>query len=416
MSEARDRQLPPRPEWVQRLNEEGACMNIRGVVPLDENSLIEAAMRDTGLADFGDDQWREPFAMLVHSLENEAELNLMGRLRLRAELLMLLMGRLRVEEAYSQHPEIEDGQVVEPIIVAGQTRTGSSFLINLLASNPEDGALLHWEAISPCPPPETASYHSDPRIPLADRWITQCTRVAPTLESMHEFSATLSIECCQLIAMSFRSDGWFGFLANVPGYQAYLAQQDPTLGLRYHKRVLKLLQWRNPRRHWVLKENANLFKLPAMFAVYPDACFVWSHRDPIRAVASAKSIVATMHWCGTDDPLKGGVLDTTTDPETSAAVLNVAIDQMESGAVPVDRFHHVHYKDLVRDPLGTVAKLYAHFNIPFDDRARAAIADYLTANPRDARPAHKLAITDEAIAEARGFYARYENYFGIERE
>src|SRR5262245_32546145 len=86
-------QPPPRPEWVRRINEEGECMDISGVVPLDENSLLKSARRSTGLDDFGADDWREPFRVLIKAAEEEAELNLMGRLRLRSEILQLLEAR-----------------------------------------------------------------------------------------------------------------------------------------------------------------------------------------------------------------------------------------------------------------------------------------------------------------------------------
>ncbi|BDB44020.1 hypothetical protein IWGMT90018_44660 [Mycobacterium kiyosense] len=95
---------PPRPEWVQRINEEGAHMNISAVVPLDPESLISAAQRSTGLTDFGDDNWREPFEILCKAMEEEADLNLMGRIRTRSEILQLLEGRLQIEDWYTPPP------------------------------------------------------------------------------------------------------------------------------------------------------------------------------------------------------------------------------------------------------------------------------------------------------------------------
>ena len=53
-------------------------MNISGTVPLDSESLIAAAIRTTGLSDFGVDDWREPFEILCKSLEEDAGLNLLG--------------------------------------------------------------------------------------------------------------------------------------------------------------------------------------------------------------------------------------------------------------------------------------------------------------------------------------------------
>ena len=87
----RDQWNPPeRPDWVLHINDEGESMEIDEVVPLDENSLLESAMRSTGLSDFGDDGWREPFQIFVKALNEEAQLNLMGRIRTRSEILQLL--------------------------------------------------------------------------------------------------------------------------------------------------------------------------------------------------------------------------------------------------------------------------------------------------------------------------------------
>src|SRR5262245_40682392 len=76
---------PERPDWVQRINEEGAHMDIEEIVPLDEESLLASAMRNTGLSDFGADGWREPFSVFIKALEEEAALNLMGRIRTRQD-------------------------------------------------------------------------------------------------------------------------------------------------------------------------------------------------------------------------------------------------------------------------------------------------------------------------------------------
>lgn len=110
---------PPRPQWVQRINEEGECMDICGVVPLDPESLIASAIGSTGLSDFGIDDWREPFEILCKSLEEDADLNLLGRIRTRSELLLLLTARLQIEETYKQHPEIDNEEIVNPLIVVG---------------------------------------------------------------------------------------------------------------------------------------------------------------------------------------------------------------------------------------------------------------------------------------------------------
>ena len=194
----------PRPEWVQRINEEGYCMNIAGVVPLDPESLIRSAMRSTGLSDFGADEWREPFEKLCQSMEEDAELNLMGRIRTRSEILQLLEARLQVEDWYKRHPEIEEERIERPMIVIGQGRSGTSFLVNVLAADPNNGALRTWEAIFPCPPPEKATYRTDPRIEPAHRLTDQWNRLVPELKALHEYSGYIPQEIVALTAPSFR--------------------------------------------------------------------------------------------------------------------------------------------------------------------------------------------------------------------
>ncbi len=86
---------PPHPEWLAAMNREGSYFNLPAVVPLDEESLLQHACRATGLDDFGDELWREPFRVLVRSLEEEAQLTLMGRLMARSDIILWLSTRLQ---------------------------------------------------------------------------------------------------------------------------------------------------------------------------------------------------------------------------------------------------------------------------------------------------------------------------------
>lgn len=410
-------QPPPRPEWVQRVNEEGYCMNVRAVVPLDAQSLLDCAMRTTGLEDFGADDWQEPFEKLAHAMDEEADLNLIGRLRTRSELLQLLEARLRIEATYKEHPEIENERIVQPIIIVGQGRSGTTFLNNLLAANPDNGALMQWEATFPCPPPEAATYRTDTRIERAHKLIDQWNRVTPTLPSMHDFSGSVPMEDCQIIALNFTAPSWFGSLGQVASYDAYIATLDAARVLSYHQRVLKLLQWKNPRRHWVLKDPIHLDRLQALLRIYPDACFVWPHRDPVRALASMVDLIGTIQWGRSDHPFKDGAFDFVVDPVLSARRLNAAIEVIESGVVPKRQFHNLLYADLVRDPLGAVRKMYAHFGIPLSERGIEGMAAYLRERPREARPVHHFSAgSPEATARARDAYRRYQDHFHIPSE
>lgn len=408
---------PPRPEWVQRVNEEGECMDMQGVVPLDPASLLASAIEATGLSDFGDDDWREPFEVLCRSFDQDAELNLMGRIRARHEMLLLLKNRLHIEATYKAHPEIEEEEIKEPLMIIGQGRSGTSFLLNLLSANPDNGNIMTWEAKFSCPPPESETYQTDPRIEKAHRLAQQVIRIVPELNAMHEYSGYIPEEDVVPLAHSFRHLGWFMVLGRITGYAQYMANVDLEPAYRYHKRILKLLQWKNPRQQWILKNSANLDELTTVLKVYPDVCLVWPHRDPTKSLASTVSLLGSMLWTATDSPFSGGFLDQYMDPKGAAQRLDKVIDLIESGVIPKGRIYSLLYRDLVADPVSTAEKIHEFFDLPFGERNRVALQQYMRDHPRENRPPHRVsAETRASVDRERAVFQRYRDYFAIPDE
>ena len=196
-----------------------------------------------------------------------------------------------------------------------------------------------------------------------------------------------------------------------------MAAADLEPGYRYHKRILKLLQWKNPRKQWILKNSACLEELTYILKVYPDVCFVWPHRDPTKSVASTVSLIGSMLWAGTDRPFKGASLDQYMDPYGAAKRLTDVIDLIESGVLPKERVHNLLYRDLVDDPVETAAKIHDYFGLPFSAESREALEAYMRQNPRTKRPPHKVsAETRAAVDRDRPAFKRYQDYFGVPDE
>lgn len=408
-------QPPARPEWVQRINDEGRCMDIRGIVPLDAESLLVAAQRNTGLSDYGEDAWREPFGIITKALEEESNLNLMGRLMCRSDMLHFLEGRLRIEEAYRVHPEIDAEKIVNPFFIVGQGRSGTSALLNLMAKDPDNGAVKTWEAIFPCPPPEKATYLTDPRVAQGHALISQWNRVNPAFEALHEFSGEVPASCVHFLTFAFMSI-WFNQLGQMPSYSRYCAQADWHKAYEYHQRVLKVLQWKNPRKHWVLKSPTHLKVMPVILDVYPDACFVWPHRDPLKAIVSSVDLAGNMIWARSDDNRMLG-FEEYNRPERTVEMLEQPIEWLSSGRIPRERVCSVNYVDFVADQIGTVRRIYEYFDVEFTGRARKAMEDYTRDSPRSARPSHTY---NENVAQAisgdRAIFSRYQQYFKVPSE
>jgi hypothetical protein len=407
----------PRPDWVQRVNDEGACMDIEHVVPLDADSLLASARAATGLDDFGADDWREPFGIFVKALNEEARLNLIGRIRTRSEILQLLCARLQVEDTYQRHPEIAEETITQPLIIVGQGRSGTTLLHNLLDAHPDNCAPKHWEMVFPCPPPETATYRTDPRIGKAHQLVDQWNRVTPEFASMHEFAGAIPMEDNVTMAMNFMAPTWLDCMGQIPSYDQYIFQQPIEPSLRWLERVLKLLQWRNPRQHWVLKCPMHLDRMPDLLKIWPDACFIWPHRDPVRALASLVSIVGTIQWGRSDHPFSAVSLAYMTDPYLAGGRFDAIAAGLDAGSVPERQIFHVLFRDLVADPVGQADAMYAHFGLEMTAEGREALVRYMAENPRDNRPPHQFpAGSPEVVARARDAFKAYQQRFDVPDE
>lgn len=401
---------PPRPEWLARFLEETRAWDAASVAPLEADELIATAIRNTGLSDFGSDDWREPFEILMRSIEDEAELHLFGRLWTRQEIVHFLENRLRIEDTYKRHPEIEDEVIDRPVFVTGLPRSGTSILFELLAQDPQFLAPANWEFVLPCPPPEAATYRNDPRVPRAHDLITQMGRVAPSFQAMHEMGAWIPNECGVAFPMSFRSQHLAASF-QVPSYSGWLFAADQKPAYLHYKRLLKLLQWKNPRAHWLLKAPEHQSFLPTLFEVFPDARVVVTHRDPVKAQGSVTNLLGTIYSMRSDKPFDAAAFEELLTPEGTAARLDQMIDWIESGTIPADQMVHSRYADLIDAPLDALEKLYALMGLEFGQAARAAATAYLDSKPKGKFGAHRYAV--DKNDRTRQLFARYQDKFNV---
>ncbi len=405
---------PPKPPWLESMNTEGSYFNLPAVVPLDEESLIAHACKSTGLHNFGDDGWREPFSVLIKALEEEAQLTLMGRLMARSDIILWLSTRLQVTDVIQLNPQILEQQIEAPMVIAGLPRSGTSILFELLAQDPDVGVPLTWEAIMPCPPPEAASYHSDPRIELAHNLVTQWNRVAPEFASMHEMGGTIPSECGQLMVGSFISDQ-IAALHQTPSYSMWCAQADYLPVYQYHKTVLQILQWKNPRKRWLLKAPEHQVHLENLLKVYPDARIVQTHRDPIKCMASTTSLMGTLYSMRSDQPFNAAMFENIIMGEATAQRLEHVIDQRQAGTVPEANIADSRYQDLMDEPMSCIERIYRHFGMSLSDQARANMLAYLESKPKGKFGKHEYQV-DEKRSKDRPLFARYQQLYDVPNE
>ena len=405
---------PSRPEWLQAINHETEAMGLHNLIPLDPEELIATAKAATGFDDFGSDEWREPFEILIKSINEEAELHFFGRVMTRNDILIWLKALLGIQAAFNEHPEISDEVIDKPVFIAGLSRSGTSILFELLAQDEQFGSPRHWEMMFPYPPPEAASYETDHRIEKAQHLVTQFNRAAPTLKTMHEIDARLPNECIIGQAASFISE-YIPFLFQVPTFIGYMyTQGNWDYSYRLYKKMLQLLQFKNPRQHWLLKAPSHLNFLPVLFNVFPDAQVLITHRDPIYAQASVTNLAGTFFWMRSNKPLDVKAFEGLLSPEMMSVNLNRTIDWLEDGIIPKDQVSHSLYADLISDPVKALSKVYDQIGLDFTETSRAKMKAYLAAKPKAKFGKHKYSIGEaEEIAKKREYFVRYQAYYNV---
>lgn len=403
------------PEWVACINALGDNLGDggRSMVSLGERELLESAAANTGLDDYGDSWFREPLAILLRALEAEADLTLLGRILCRSELQRFLQNRLQIEDYWKRHPELADEVVAAPVFVCGLARTGTTLLHELLAQDPRNRVPMLWEMMFSVPPPETDSYATDPRIAQAHRDIAMLDLIDPAFPSMHENAGDRPNECIFIFALQFLADFFVGQY-NIPSYSIETASLDLDPVYAYHKRVLQLLQSRHAGDRWVLKSPAHIARLDHLFSVYPDARVVVTHRDPLRVISSISSLfisLRSMRSHAVRDDVAGSVF-------VQQMMLQIYLQLREELSAQSGQIVDVVYRDLVRDPIGTVAGVYEQWGIPLSEEARERMEIYLRENPQGKHGVHTYSFEETGLdlSSERAKFAAYQAAFDVPSE
>jgi hypothetical protein len=380
-------------------------------VQLSRGALMEAAVAATGLDDPGDVPFAEALDVLLAALHDEAGLD-----RARADAaaqanIRLLVKRLRLVDDRKRYPAIADEAITAPIVIVGLPRTGSTHLHGLLGEVEGIRTPRFWEMALPSPPPERATFESDPRIASVD---ADLARTPVGLQVRHPFAARRPEQCNLLHDWAFINQTPIAAY-HVPSYRDWLFDADHAPAYEAHRRTLQQLQWRAPGR-WVLKYPKHLMALDTLLATYPDAVLVWTHRDPAVVVPSACSLTSFMR------ELTSGPVDRVRFGRDWAVmeelVARRGADARDRMADEPSRVIDVQYRDLMADPVGTVASVLEFAGAPFTAGSRAAVQRFIAANAPGRHGAHTYT-AEEFGLDAGRLRRRFDWYierFGVHIE
>jgi sulfotransferase family protein len=378
------------------------------------DDLVARACDRAGLDDFGGDTWREGLQVLVDTCESAPGVNPGGREFVYGQFVDALWNRLRVVDYVKQHPEVGEQRIERPLVVLGLPRTGTSLASYLLDQDPQRRSLLTWEAEDSVPPSSPETLRTDPRCLKKKAELDALAEglKAADIPMVHWDEADGPTECLFVQNQDFKAYLWEAFMPTT-AYADWLLQVDMSSAYQYEKTVLQVLQSGAPGT-WSLKMPSHAVHIEALLATYPDVRIIWAHRDPFKSSASFLRL----------NYLSRAVLGA--DIDVDVIVPNVLRQLAEHINRPLaamrrigdDRFFHLHYADLMRDPIAVMRELYAWAGDELTATIEQAMLDWLAAHPQDRFGVAPYSLVGSGVtrADLAPIFKEYLAVFDIELE
>jgi hypothetical protein len=342
---------------------------------------------------------------LIASLEEDVNLNENGRDRAIYNLHDDLRRLKAITDDRARFPGIVEVEIKQPLFILGLPRCGTSFLHAMIDGDPQIRTPLMWEVAEPSPPPEAATFDTDPRIDKFDDLLRkQLGGDYIELLKAHPLGAKIPQECGSIMTSSFQSSNPCMF-NHLPRFYRWFKGIDATFRYEVHKMWLQHLSWHNPRKHWVLKIQEHMYKMPELRKIYPDAIFIQPHRDPTTIIASISQLIRVIREPAYNDQdthaLGREFLELWSDG------VQCMMDYREHN--PDLPIHDMRYKDLVARPVETVRAAYERFGWDFNAGSEKGIITWLDNNPAGKHGARKYSLDELGLTEAqvRDTFAQY---------
>ncbi|BDB40927.1 MULTISPECIES: sulfotransferase family protein [Mycobacterium] len=381
------------------------------------DDVLKLASERTGLSDTESDSWRAGLAVMLDDLNTSTAFTPFGRDRIINDAIGALGRRLQIHDYIQAHPEILDAPIERPLIVLGMPRTGTTVISYLLDQDPARRSLLHWQCVHPIPPADTHTLRTDPRcLALLDEQAKTLELVKTAkIPLPHWEDADGPTEDMFIHNQDFKGLSWDSFLSTRRYAEWLFDEADMSTTYEYQKRYLQVLQSTAPGT-WSLKMPSHSVHIDALLKVFPDARLVWAHRDPYQATGSLANL-----W-----KLPKGM---THRPEAVdlPAMGRDALWQMRyhverplraRDRIVDDRFFHMYYHEMMRDPMDVMRRLYDWAGDPLTTETEERMRNWLAAHPQDHYGVNSYSLDqyDLTVEQLKPVFAEYLDTFAIELE
>jgi hypothetical protein len=305
-----------------------------------------------------------------------------------------------------RHPESANIAIRAPVVIAGIPRSGTTALHKLMAVDPQFQGLQTWLTNAPMPRPPREEWEQNPHFQQTVALLESIFAKNPTAKAAHNIVADEVDECNEIMRQGFVSNrlacGW-----SAASYDAWWQTQSERPGYDYFARVLRLIGKDDSDKRWLLKNPGHIINLDLLFAIFPDACVIQTHRNPAKAIPSLCKLLIGAHR-------------TMEIGRVEARALNLGLRETEKwakairDAEPVRQAHadqiiDVVHSDFHRDPVAVIDRIYSAFGLHLSSEVQADMARRIEAKPELEHGVHEYSseefgLSEDEIVERFGDY------------
>jgi sulfotransferase family protein len=381
------------------------------------DDILRLAQEHSGLSEVDSDSWREGLEILLDELNTSSLVTDSGRKHLVDEYVRVLGTRLAVHDYVQHHPEVHEQAIERPLVVLGMPRTGTTVISYLLAEDPARRSLLHWECHHPVPPATTETLKTDPRcLAMVEKQRAMIKLARDAKMTMpHWEDGDGPTEDIFIHTADFKALAWESWQPT-PRYSEWLINEaDMSSAYAYQKIVLQVLQSNAPGV-WNLKMPSHSVHINALLDAFPDARMIWAHRDPFKATGSLCNLfMLPQQVVMNADDIDRHALGRKAVAQMRAHVTNALRARDRIGD---HRFFHMHYSEMMRDPMAVMQNLYAWAGDELTDDTEQRMQKWLAEHPQDLYGTNKYSLEQYGLTvdELRPVFDEYLSTFDIELE
>jgi len=315
----------------------------------------------------GEDDFKEPLSILLDDYSNASNLNRLGALTFENGIKEKLKARAKLLNFVNSNNLEEPSS---PIIISGLPRSGTTYLFDLMYCFEEFRGPLTWELFEMMPVAKS-KYHRAYKQVKTELRLALFKALVPNLMNIHHMKSNLPEECQLITALDFKSIS-FAYSARVPNYQNFIGHCDYSSAFMWHKRFLQAMETTTKPSYWLLKDPCHIQHIEEILNVYPDAKFIFIHRNPIEVIGSISSLTFNLRTAFSKrvDNVELGKESLSFWGNASKEFLT------QRRQIPESNMVDINFLSFTSDPIGSIETIFRKFNLDLNQETRKKMLSF----------------------------------------